>query len=928
METHANITSKYMELINLLERGWLDSPTHGVDVNSTLTEFRIKSDDNCFIIEYNSSVPSKFRGYILLRVSGILEFISEEKAQAEKLLMEDVIMALYGQNISFGYLIQGFKNEVCIYFIVFRDGNNVTDLKNELKYLARCLETNLRATYPGIKISLSEKNVLSTVLGNTNYLGILTGIPTTKIGTETFGVEQIEKIGRGLYGDEWWYLVVAEPILESEVNNISHEVMNEVIDSYKEVKTTKREGVTQTARTIEEIDRFAQYYVELLEKEILRINSGKAEGMWKTFCYLGASTQSTFGKEKALLKGIFSGEDSIPEPIRIHDINSKSLQKFKPFVELLNELKLPDRQSTHPFGLLIPHNFVTMLTSRELSVLTSLPKQEMPGYNVEIKARFGVSAPDIVRTPGNDKILIGEIMDLGEITNNTLYIREDLLTKHGLIVGTTGSGKTNTCFQLLMQLRNKREGKTLPFLIIEPTKGEYRNLIDAFKPDMRVYTLGEETSPLRMNPFEVAEGVHVQTHLDNLKAAFNAGFMMYPPMPYVLEQCLINVYEKRGWNLAEDERGETPTLRNLYYEVDAVVKGLGYDKQISMNVRAALKTRIRSLLVGGKGRMLNCKKSSPSIKEMLSHPTVLELKNIADNEEKAFVMALIASNIYEYRESQQNKERISNKLCHITLLEEAHRLLTNVGSVTGSSESNQSKAKAVETLCNMLKEVRAYGECILIADQIPTKLAPDAIKNTNLKIIHKLISGDDREEIAQSIGLSEIQKKFLINIPVGNAVVFFEDLDAPYMVLIPYIKEKVVEKNDNEIKNYMNKEHRLSAEQEEGPFLGCNPCKNKCAYSFLVEPIINDEDICEQVNKSITEFFNNIKKGEKNKISDLDKIHEFIARKTIGLHTNQDIEKAKEITSCALVQILNNLDFEPENRERNITYFAWKKISP
>ena len=123
--------------------------------------------------------------------------------------------------------------------------------------------------------------------------------------------------------------------------------------------------------------------------------------------------------------------------------------------------------------------------------------------------------------------------------------------------------------------------------------------------------------------------------------------------------------------------------------------------------------------------MLDTAKSIP-IRELLGQPVVFELEDIGDDDIKAFVIGILLVQLYEYRKAAGG----SHQLLGVLVVEEAHRLLKNVPS----GEGNNSRAKAVEFFCNMLAEIRSYGQGILIADQVPTKLASDTIKNTNLSL--------------------------------------------------------------------------------------------------------------------------------------------------------------------------------------------------
>jgi len=111
----------------------------------------------------------------------------------------------------------------------------------------------------------------------------------------------------------------------------------------------------------------------------------------------------------------------------------------------------------------------------------------------------------------------------------------------------------------------------------------------------------------------------------------------------------------------------------------------------------------------------------------------------------------------------------AGKLRHLLVVEEAHRVLGK--AEPASAFSANPKQKVSEMFSNMISEVRAYGQGILIADQIPCRLNEDAVKNTNLKIVHKLVSADDRSAMAVALNLWENQERIIGDLGVGEALV-------------------------------------------------------------------------------------------------------------------------------------------------------------
>ncbi|HUI00607.1 MAG TPA: DUF87 domain-containing protein [Nitrososphaerales archaeon] len=310
------------------------------------------------------------------------------------------------------------------------------------------------------------------------------------------------------------------------------------------------------------------------------------------------------------------------------------------------------------------------------------------------------------------EIALGTIATNSSPTGHEARIPLDALTKHCFITGMTGSGKTTSCFNLLTQLHQLG----VPFLVIEPVKSEYRALIVTI-PGIQVFTLGdEETAPFRLNIFEPPPGVKVQTHLENLEAAWNSSFVSYAPLPYVVKEVLAETYKACRWDVRKNVRGRPISFGDFLATAERVTRRLGYEPKVTMDIEAALKTRIRSMTLGGKGPLFDTVSSVP-LEDVLRRPTIIELKGVASSEEKAFVAAVLLMNLAEYRETQGN----SKELRHLTLIEEAHRLLPNLSTAKGDPEGADPRKRMVEQFADMLAEVRAYGEGLAIVEQIPTR---------------------------------------------------------------------------------------------------------------------------------------------------------------------------------------------------------------
>jgi len=522
---------------------------------------------------------------------------------------------------------------------------------------------------------------------------------------------------------------------------------------------------------------------QLLQQHIQRLQAGRSGGWWRTAVYVAAENDAALESVTGALRSLCSGDESALDPMRVVPLPpylGRGAIEQGQVLSLLPSMGEQGRPLGPSYDAL-----ATPLTSDELAVLVNLPREEIPGLPMRDIADFALSVPP----PTADSIALGVLQDgvgrdLEEVT-----VTSAALNRHVFVTGITGCGKTNTCMQLLLESYIKLK---IPFLVVEPAKQEYRRLaqVPELKGKLRVYTVGGDSPlPFRLNPLSPAPGVPLGRHIDLFKAVCNASFPAFAGLSYVLEEAILDVYTARGWSLytsdnpflgtrpsMDDESALTPCLDDLYQQVDVVMKRKGYGGDILRNMGAALRSRLRSLMINNKGLMLNTRRSTP-LKSLFEGPTVIELKELSDDEEKAFVMALLFALLYEYAEQRQEGKTVEDRgrLQHLTLIEEAHRLLAATKGTGGvAADSGDSRGKAVSMFTDMLAEMRAYGEGFLIADQIPTKLAPETLKNSSLKIVHRLVSPDDRYAAGSCINLSEQQMRHLNNLTTGHAIVHDE----------------------------------------------------------------------------------------------------------------------------------------------------------
>lgn len=558
----------------------------------------------------------------------------------------------------------------------------------------------------------------------------------------------------------------------SESSGTSHSVTQGMSESQS--KTISRNVVN---KHIESVSEHLFYHSKRLE-------TGKALGMWKVGAYILAGKESDVKGGSMQLRSILSGQESIFEPIRITDI-SNVINPAKSFGQLQTPLIIIDNvYNSRPFEHPLGDNYKelkTVLTTKELSYLINFPLRSVPGISViDSSPEFNLN---LEIKCDNLSLAFGNLLYGGSETNIMYHIPKDILTRHTLISGINGSGKTNTIQAILNRIDNQ-----LPFLVIEPAKTEYidwaldynnkhpDSQINIYIPGCKKYKGHFEAKKLKLNPFEIIwlnpeQEVNVLTHIDRLKSTFASAFPMYDILPVLMEDLIYTVYQQKStnWLNCEPMFGKTmfPTLNSMSVCVDQVIEHRQYEDKVQRNMKACLNTRIDSLKRGWKGEMLNTTKST-SWDDLFQNKCLVNLSYVGDDVDKAFFMALLLQFLYEYRSAQAEIGEISyneTRSKHLTIIEEAHRVMTKC------ENPELPQYKSAMMFSNMLSEIRAYGEGLILVDQVPTRLIPDAIKNTNLKITHRLVAEDDCKAIAESMGLSNEQRKIIPKLLTGQCLV-------------------------------------------------------------------------------------------------------------------------------------------------------------
>lgn len=553
-------------------------------------------------------------------------------------------------------------------------------------------------------------------------------------------------------------------------------------------QTSQSSGVTQS-RSREYPDRRVQEWLKYCDEVILpRLDYGRGKGLFTAACYVMTNSASALIKLENTALSLYSGKEGNRVPLRAFHLEEKDPQRRAAWnLQLPQGRFLPGTGQRAARAVLsqppsAPEGFPlgNWITTNELAMIAGLPRKEVVGMRLREEVEFGLNCP-LPRE--EDRIELGRLVQNGKVISVPVYLDKGVLDKHIFVSGVTGSGKTTTCQNLLL-----RSG--LPFLVIEPAKTEYRSM--AGHPEcgeMIVFTLGDDReAPFRLNPFELLPRESITSHVDMMKASMEAAFAMEAAIPQLIEETLYRCYENFGWDIATGRNTRYPDpfapgvypfpqLSDFLQVIPKVVEEHDFDERLKKDYTGSLTARLKNLTLGAKGAMLDTPRSI-DWDSLLDRQVVFELQEVRSGSEKSLIMGFILSAFNE-AVRERFERRGQRPHSHILLVEEAHRLLSRY---TPGDSAN--KKHGVEMFSDMLSEIRKYGECLIIADQIPNKMAEDVLKNTNTKIVHRIFAQDDKEAIGSTMSLTGEQKGFLSNLGAGRAILFSDGMGRAVQVQV------------------------------------------------------------------------------------------------------------------------------------------------
>lgn len=639
--------------------------------------------------------------------------------------------------------------------------------------------------------SNSTANQTGTSSSTTNTTG--SGTSTTNTSgsghtitqTATHGLSHVETAAEGLADTVTKGKSITDTIgrMASNAHSIATNIgMNFGVNFSRSSNITvlmgKNDALTQNF-----INHDVKNTLELIEKQIKRVEQSTALGMWDFSAYFMSESPIIANNTAHMYLALTQGENSYlsQSAVNLWEYREERKDDIANIMDFIRRLQhpefeldiAPDDPSFDPDWLMYPPhvNATVSLTGRELAYSLNLPKKSVSGLPVLESVAFGREVQRF--TPPSEKtpktLIAGNVYHMRkEDKNIRVKLDMDSLCAHTFITGSTGTGKSNFIYNLLEQIYEEDKH----FLVIEPAKGEYKNVLGGFD-DVSVYgTNPMYTELLHINPFSFPKHINVLEHIDRLVEIFNACWPMYAAMPAVLKDTIERVYKDKGWIFSNPAyySDDFPTFADLIKVLPDIMSESLYSADTKSDYSGALITRVKSLTNGINGEIF-CSTKEISNEALFDKNVIVDISRVGSVETKSLIMGILIMKLQEYR---MQPDKMNENLQHITVLEEAHNLLRRTSFVQAQESSNL-QGKSVEMLTNAIAEMRTYGEGFIIADQAPDMLDEAVIRNTNTKIIFRLPDEYDCELVGKSMALNDVQINELAKLPAFVAVIHQND---------------------------------------------------------------------------------------------------------------------------------------------------------
>jgi hypothetical protein len=372
--------------------------------------------------------------------------------------------------------------------------------------------------------------------------------------------------------------------------------------------------------------------------------------------------------------------------------------------------------------------------------------------------------------------LIGEISSQGR--RYPFRLRENEAIRHLMLVGVSGAGKTNAVYLLIQQFLSKSK----PFMAMD-WKRSYRDILtlpEAEGREILVFTVGRDVCPFHFNALIPPAGTTPHVWLAKIIEIISHAYFLGEGVMYVLAKAIDTVYKEFD---VYQGSGVWPTFRNVLRYLESYECKGRETQWLASALRA-----VATLCFGEMDRILNT--GHYPIDRLLEQNVILELDALTDSA-KIFLIEALLLWIHHHRMAEGKREEWK----HTTIIEEAHHILSRkLQMISGT-----------ETITDIiLREIREFGESLIIVDQDPSLLSIPALGNTYATICMNLKAGNDVNVMRSVLNLSFQDKDFMSKLEVGQAIVKLQGRwPDPFLVHIPKVNIAKGRVTDEDIRNDM-----------------------------------------------------------------------------------------------------------------------------
>ncbi len=520
------------------------------------------------------------------------------------------------------------------------------------------------------------------------------------------------------------------------------------------------------------LDAQRDLVAQLLDQQVRRLNAGLDTGLFLTQVTLLAPDAPRLERLAAASVAAMR-EENVVVPVAVRPGDAALWQRAV-------ALDLDPRpEEAGPFDAL---RHAQTLTSNELAALVH-PIRISDGT---ISASLDAWPADLSRRRTRGEVAVGEVLDvnLQPDPQNVHRLGAGELM-HAVIVGDSGSGKSNSALWLVSQvvntLRQDAQGVPLPapisgpiaplalggvprigVTVFDPT-GEWRKLGKLVRPqDFRFYSLTDpQTYPLRFNPLRIPS-----PYIDPAKwaAALAKHWLLAYPAGATgfnqLKGAVLDTYRGAGVIAADGsvrvERSANLSMADLHRALTERLDRLRTDRSdnITAGVVKRIADKLEEFLPGGVYHRAFGQPGGTTVAEWTApdKATVLTGKFGDDGPLKQFIIGLMVSGIYQHADEryEQMLRRGQQIPQHLLFVEEAHVVMRSDAST--QTEIAQAIGEDAGLWNNVTDRGRKLGLYLWTSAQHWEPLPSGVVTSSSIAIIQKVSTVKDAEIAVSKAG--------------------------------------------------------------------------------------------------------------------------------------------------------------------------------